>query len=213
MGGAAQELDAGPGPSGPVRESALASCPPGRRAPGMPHPLGLTCATSSSSSYAAARTSLSCPEHEPLLILLVHFAFQTFDANDLYQGQNFNKVLSSLVTLNKVTAGKSLLLNLRGGKTRGQKLALLLGRQNEHGRVQRRVAFSCRLSLLPQYSSLRGEQNHPLGRWEAAVPSLHSRGFSRKCCREEAPCSWPCPGAVLEPGAPCSGFLLLLSFC
>uniref|UniRef100_A0A4X1U0Z7 Rho guanine nucleotide exchange factor 7 n=3 Tax=Sus scrofa TaxID=9823 RepID=A0A4X1U0Z7_PIG len=104
MGGAAQELDAGPGPSGPVRESALASCPPGRRAPGMPHPLGLTCATSSSSSYAAARTSLSCPEHEPLLILLVHFAFQTFDANDLYQGQNFNKVLSSLVTLNKVTA-------------------------------------------------------------------------------------------------------------
>ncbi|KAL0614739.1 hypothetical protein AAY473_015187, partial [Plecturocebus cupreus] len=28
----------------------------------------------------------------------------TFDANDLYQGQNFNKVLSSLVTLNKVTA-------------------------------------------------------------------------------------------------------------
>uniref|UniRef100_A0A8D0NKL7 Rho guanine nucleotide exchange factor 7 n=1 Tax=Sus scrofa TaxID=9823 RepID=A0A8D0NKL7_PIG len=104
MGGAAQELDAGLGPSGPVRESALASCPPGRRAPGMPHPLGLTCATSSSSSYAAARTSLSCPEHEPLLILLVHFAFQTFDANDLYQGQNFNKVLSSLVTLNKVTA-------------------------------------------------------------------------------------------------------------
>uniref|UniRef100_A0A8D0NGF8 Rho guanine nucleotide exchange factor 7 n=1 Tax=Sus scrofa TaxID=9823 RepID=A0A8D0NGF8_PIG len=106
MGGAAQELDAGLGPSGPVRESALASCPPGRRAPGMPHPLGLTCATSSSSSYAAARTSLSCPEHEPLLILLVHFAFQTFDANDLYQGQNFNKVLSSLVTLNKVTAEK-----------------------------------------------------------------------------------------------------------
>ncbi|KAM9034938.1 rho guanine nucleotide exchange factor 7 isoform 6-T6 [Sarcophilus harrisii] len=30
--------------------------------------------------------------------------WQTFDANDLYQGQNFNKVLSSLVTLNKVTA-------------------------------------------------------------------------------------------------------------
>ncbi|MEJ1274241.1 hypothetical protein NN561_005123 [Cricetulus griseus] len=28
----------------------------------------------------------------------------TFDANDLYQGQNFNKVLGSLVTLNKVTA-------------------------------------------------------------------------------------------------------------
>lgn len=33
---------------------------------------------------------------------------ETFDANDLYQGQNFNKVLSSLVTLNKVTAGKTL---------------------------------------------------------------------------------------------------------
>ncbi|KAM4860012.1 rho guanine nucleotide exchange factor 7 isoform 2-T2 [Thomomys bottae] len=29
---------------------------------------------------------------------------ETFDANDLYQGQNFNKVLTSLVTLNKVTA-------------------------------------------------------------------------------------------------------------
>ncbi|XP_054939311.1 rho guanine nucleotide exchange factor 7-like isoform X2 [Physeter macrocephalus] len=29
---------------------------------------------------------------------------KTFDANDLYQGQNFSKVLSSLVTLNKVTA-------------------------------------------------------------------------------------------------------------
>ncbi|XP_060040190.1 rho guanine nucleotide exchange factor 7 isoform X2 [Erinaceus europaeus] len=31
-------------------------------------------------------------------------AMKTFDANDLYQGQNFSKVLSSLVTLNKVTA-------------------------------------------------------------------------------------------------------------
>nr|XP_025038705.1 rho guanine nucleotide exchange factor 7 isoform X3 [Pelodiscus sinensis] len=29
---------------------------------------------------------------------------KTFEANDLYQGQNFNKVLSSLVALNKVTA-------------------------------------------------------------------------------------------------------------
>ncbi|MEE6470694.1 hypothetical protein FKM82_009031 [Ascaphus truei] len=29
---------------------------------------------------------------------------KTFDANDLYQGQNFNKVLNSLVLLNKVTA-------------------------------------------------------------------------------------------------------------
>uniref|UniRef100_A0A803Y0U4 Rho guanine nucleotide exchange factor 7 n=1 Tax=Meleagris gallopavo TaxID=9103 RepID=A0A803Y0U4_MELGA len=29
---------------------------------------------------------------------------KTFDANDLYQGQNFSKVLSSLVALNKVTA-------------------------------------------------------------------------------------------------------------
>nr|XP_033803898.1 rho guanine nucleotide exchange factor 7 isoform X3 [Geotrypetes seraphini] len=29
---------------------------------------------------------------------------ETFDANDLYQGQNFNKVLNSLVALNKVTA-------------------------------------------------------------------------------------------------------------
>uniref|UniRef100_A0A4W3IZN2 Rho guanine nucleotide exchange factor (GEF) 7a n=1 Tax=Callorhinchus milii TaxID=7868 RepID=A0A4W3IZN2_CALMI len=32
------------------------------------------------------------------------FYLQTFDANDLFQGQNFNKVLSSLVALNKVTA-------------------------------------------------------------------------------------------------------------
>ncbi|NXX19764.1 ARHG7 factor, partial [Podargus strigoides] len=30
--------------------------------------------------------------------------WETFDANDLYQGQNFSKVLSSLVALNKVTA-------------------------------------------------------------------------------------------------------------
>ncbi|XP_059502423.1 rho guanine nucleotide exchange factor 7-like isoform X3 [Stegostoma tigrinum] len=29
---------------------------------------------------------------------------ETFDANDLYQGQNFSKILSSLVALNKVTA-------------------------------------------------------------------------------------------------------------
>ncbi|XP_010223431.1 PREDICTED: rho guanine nucleotide exchange factor 7-like [Tinamus guttatus] len=29
---------------------------------------------------------------------------KTFDANDLYQGQNFSKVLNSLVALNKVTA-------------------------------------------------------------------------------------------------------------
>ncbi|KAK7805718.1 hypothetical protein U0070_010939 [Myodes glareolus] len=39
-----------------------------------------------------------------LLIETVLQFGQTFDANDLYQGQNFNKVLSSLVTLNKVTA-------------------------------------------------------------------------------------------------------------
>ncbi|XP_018103764.1 rho guanine nucleotide exchange factor 7 S homeolog isoform X7 [Xenopus laevis] len=32
------------------------------------------------------------------------FNLETFDANDLYQGQNFNKVLNSLVLLNKVTA-------------------------------------------------------------------------------------------------------------
>ncbi|XP_068534494.1 rho guanine nucleotide exchange factor 7 isoform X3 [Anas acuta] len=32
------------------------------------------------------------------------FRMKTFDANDLYQGQNFSKVLSSLVALNKVTA-------------------------------------------------------------------------------------------------------------
>lgn len=33
-----------------------------------------------------------------------HFNLETFEANDLYQGQNFNKVLNSLVLLNKVTA-------------------------------------------------------------------------------------------------------------
>ncbi|OCT95376.1 rho guanine nucleotide exchange factor 7 isoform X4 [Xenopus laevis] len=32
------------------------------------------------------------------------FNLETFDANDLYQGQNFSKVLNSLVLLNKVTA-------------------------------------------------------------------------------------------------------------
>ncbi|ELK24931.1 Rho guanine nucleotide exchange factor 7 [Myotis davidii] len=36
--------------------------------------------------------------------MLPPVTLRTFDANDLYQGQNFNKVLSSLVTLNKVTA-------------------------------------------------------------------------------------------------------------
>lgn len=49
---------------------------------------------------------ISCTQHKTVLILF-NFSFQTFDANDLYQGQNFNKVLSSLVTLNKVTAGKT----------------------------------------------------------------------------------------------------------
>ncbi|KAG8586564.1 hypothetical protein GDO81_005422 [Engystomops pustulosus] len=33
-----------------------------------------------------------------------HFNLETFEANDLYQGQNINKVLNSLVLLNKVTA-------------------------------------------------------------------------------------------------------------
>ncbi|XP_053563752.1 rho guanine nucleotide exchange factor 7 isoform X2 [Bombina bombina] len=33
-----------------------------------------------------------------------NFNLETFDANDLYQGQNFHKVLNSLVLLNKVTA-------------------------------------------------------------------------------------------------------------
>ena len=52
----------------------------------------------------------------------VLFPLQTFDANDLYQGQNFNKVLSSLVTLNKVTAGKCLSAELEVGRgSPGQK--------------------------------------------------------------------------------------------
>ena len=34
----------------------------------------------------------------------VSLQLETSDANNLYQGQNFNKLLSSLVTLNKVTA-------------------------------------------------------------------------------------------------------------
>nr|XP_023408968.1 rho guanine nucleotide exchange factor 7 isoform X1 [Loxodonta africana] len=46
-----------------------------------------------------------CRRKFPVLSLWhLPFLKQTFDANDLYQGQNFNKVLSSLVTLNKVTA-------------------------------------------------------------------------------------------------------------
>lgn len=56
-------------------------------------------------SLILQKLGLSCTQHKTLLILF-NFSFQTFDANDLYQGQNFNKVLSSLVTLNKVTAGK-----------------------------------------------------------------------------------------------------------
>lgn len=69
---------------------------------------------------------------------LFNFSFQTFDANDLYQGQNFNKVLSSLVTLNKVTAGKNFLLNLRGWEDQGAKTcAFLFGLQgrNAHSRI------------------------------------------------------------------------------
>ncbi|KAJ7412562.1 Rho guanine nucleotide exchange factor 6 [Willisornis vidua] len=38
------------------------------------------------------------------LLALSESRMKTFDANDLYQGQNFSKVLSSLVALNKVTA-------------------------------------------------------------------------------------------------------------
>lgn len=49
------------------------------------------------------------------------FPLQAFDANDLYQGQNFNKVLSSLVTLNKVTAGMGCLsAEPEGGEATGR---------------------------------------------------------------------------------------------
>ncbi|XP_070937120.1 rho guanine nucleotide exchange factor 7 isoform X3 [Macaca nemestrina] len=55
---------------------------------------------------ASLRLELLFPPSQPLqhLVTTILFSASTFDANDLYQGQNFNKVLSSLVTLNKVTA-------------------------------------------------------------------------------------------------------------
>ncbi|XP_075774669.1 rho guanine nucleotide exchange factor 7 isoform X1 [Pelodiscus sinensis] len=43
-------------------------------------------------------------ENEQMVLECNLKSFWTFEANDLYQGQNFNKVLSSLVALNKVTA-------------------------------------------------------------------------------------------------------------
>nr|XP_055216691.1 rho guanine nucleotide exchange factor 7 isoform X8 [Gorilla gorilla gorilla] len=55
---------------------------------------------------ASLRLELLFPPSQPPqhLVTTILLSASTFDANDLYQGQNFNKVLSSLVTLNKVTA-------------------------------------------------------------------------------------------------------------
>uniref|UniRef100_A0A673UH41 Rho guanine nucleotide exchange factor 7 n=1 Tax=Suricata suricatta TaxID=37032 RepID=A0A673UH41_SURSU len=84
-------------------------CPlPEARSPGCPCRLG--CAVRTCSAVVLRWSSRRCEDlvcpardtEDPTN--LFNFSFQTFDANDLYQGQNFNKVLSSLVTLNKVTA-------------------------------------------------------------------------------------------------------------
>nr|XP_033803900.1 rho guanine nucleotide exchange factor 7 isoform X5 [Geotrypetes seraphini] len=51
----------------------------------------------------ALRLEVSLPP-APSFLRPARLSSPTFDANDLYQGQNFNKVLNSLVALNKVTA-------------------------------------------------------------------------------------------------------------
>ena len=86
-------MDSAPGAEWPgLLEAELLGCP-------CP---GLTCKACCLPPAAQNRHVL--PWCWARLILLVLFPLQTFDSNDLYQGQNFNKVLSSLVTLNKVTA-------------------------------------------------------------------------------------------------------------
>uniref|UniRef100_A0A8C3KUM4 Rho guanine nucleotide exchange factor 7 n=1 Tax=Calidris pygmaea TaxID=425635 RepID=A0A8C3KUM4_9CHAR len=53
---------------------------------------------------ASLRLEMTPSPHAQLLLSGILLSLSTFDANDLYQGQNFSKVLSSLVALNKVTA-------------------------------------------------------------------------------------------------------------
>uniref|UniRef100_A0A8C8WKW2 Rho guanine nucleotide exchange factor 7 n=2 Tax=Felidae TaxID=9681 RepID=A0A8C8WKW2_PANLE len=108
-------------PSG--RASGAAGVPPGRRgrpsASSRPGPLagaalgrvrGLRAAAQRLCSvlqvYPEPRSESECLSNirEFLRGCGASLRLETFDANDLYQGQNFNKVLSSLVTLNKVTA-------------------------------------------------------------------------------------------------------------
>ncbi|XP_066872967.1 rho guanine nucleotide exchange factor 7 isoform X3 [Kogia breviceps] len=64
---------------------------------------------------------------------------QTFDANDLYQGQNFNKVLSSLVTLNKVTADIGLGSDSVCARPSSHRIKSFdsLGPQPSHGRTSK----------------------------------------------------------------------------
>ncbi|XP_036687678.1 rho guanine nucleotide exchange factor 7 isoform X5 [Balaenoptera musculus] len=66
-------------------------------------------------------------------------ALKTFDANDLYQGQNFNKVLSSLVTLNKVTADIGLGSDSVCARPSSHRIKSFdsLGPQPSHGRTSR----------------------------------------------------------------------------
>lgn len=97
VGQGGSEMDSAPGAEWPgLLEAELLGCP-------CPD---LTC--KARCLPPAAQNRHVPPWCRARLILLVLFPLQTFDANDLYQGQNFNKVLSSLVTLNKVTAGKCL---------------------------------------------------------------------------------------------------------
>nr|XP_058897889.1 rho guanine nucleotide exchange factor 7 isoform X2 [Kogia breviceps] len=64
---------------------------------------------------------------------------ETFDANDLYQGQNFNKVLSSLVTLNKVTADIGLGSDSVCARPSSHRIKSFdsLGPQPSHGRTSK----------------------------------------------------------------------------
>uniref|UniRef100_F7CU97 Rho guanine nucleotide exchange factor 7 n=1 Tax=Xenopus tropicalis TaxID=8364 RepID=F7CU97_XENTR len=74
----------------------------------VPAPVGAVWVTSCPLSlqvYPEPRTDTECLGNiREFLRGCSAFNLETFDANDLYQGQNFNKVLNSLVLLNKVTA-------------------------------------------------------------------------------------------------------------
>ncbi|XP_006159717.2 rho guanine nucleotide exchange factor 7 isoform X2 [Tupaia chinensis] len=80
---------------------------------------------------------------------------ETFDANDLYQGQNFNKVLSSLVTLNKVTADIGLGSDSVCGRPSSHRTKSFdsLGSQSSHGRTSKLFQGQYRSLDMTEHSS------------------------------------------------------------